>query len=82
MQYSVSQILLSNPTVIQGSEVCPPEYGGWSEFEPASNEECEENEQTGNWTKPAKRICNNPEPKYGGICDGKFQPEILPEMIE
>ena len=59
-------------TVIEGSEVCPPEYGGWSEFEPAGDEECEKNEQTGKWTKPAKRYCNNPEPKYGGICDGKF----------
>ena len=58
--------------MIEGSEICPPEYGGWSEFEPAGDEECEKNEQTGKWTKPAKRYCNNPEPKYGGICDGKF----------
>ena len=58
--------------MIEGAEVCPPEYGAWSEFEPADDEECEENEETGKWTKPTKRYCNNPESKYGGICDGKF----------
>ena len=48
-------------------------FGGWSEYKISEDEECKENETLGKWTKPAKRYCNDPEPLYGGICDGEYQ---------
>ena len=48
-------------------------FGGWSEYKISEDEECKENKTLGKWTKPAKRYCNDPEPLYGGICDGEIK---------
>ena len=51
---------------------CAPKHGGWSDWIESDDSTCAFNDLTSEWTKSAFRICNNPEPQFGGSCEGKI----------
>ena len=50
--------------------VCTPKNGGWSDWEESDDSTCIFNEKTSLWTKETSRVCDNPEPQFGGLCEG------------
>ena len=62
--------IFSEKTQIHDSKevICTPKNGNWSEWVESDDSTCILNETTSIWTKTATRICNNPEPLYGGTC--------------
>ena len=67
---NVNDIFLIEQTQIHDSKevTCTPKDGNWSDWIESDDSTCTFNETTSSWTKTATRLCNNPEPLYGGTC--------------
>ena len=50
--------------------ICTPKNGGWSDWKESDDSTCIFNEETSLWTKESSRVCDNPEPQFGGLCEG------------
>ena len=49
---------------------CTPKNGNWSDWEESDDSTCIFNETISQWTKEVSRVCDNPEPQFGGSCEG------------
>ena len=49
--------------------ICEPTNGQWSAWTDPGDAGCTENTTAGSWSRTKTRLCNDPVPKFGGVCE-------------
>ena len=70
---SILYIIENTQTHETEDVICTPKNGNWSDWEESDDSSCIFNETISQWTKEASRVCDNPEPQFGGSCEGNRQ---------